>query len=126
MSVEQVDSSKLDSSNVVNELSDRKKRENDSIQSEDGEKCPKTADDNEMGIISEILGLLFELTLEMKNIHESMTERMDKLGKKRSQKHCSKPNKIMDSKIKMEEGEVRDHLNTEMNTVKGLTVLLTK
>lgn len=82
MSVEQVDSSKLDSSNVVNELSDRKKQENDSIQSEDGKKCPKTADDNEMGIISEIHGLLFELTLEMKNIHESMTERMDKLGKK--------------------------------------------
>lgn len=35
-----------------------------------------------MGKISEIHGLLFELALEMKNIHDNMTERMDKLGEK--------------------------------------------
>lgn len=32
----------------------------------------------------------------------------------------------MDSKIKKKVGEVRNLLYTEMNTVKGLTVLLTK
>lgn len=67
----------VDSSNVVNELSDRKRARNESIQSEEGEKCyplkrPKTADDKEVG---EIRCQLYELALEVKSMNESTTDR---------------------------------------------------
>lgn len=63
----------VDSSNVVNELSDRKRAKNDSIQSEKGEKCyplkrPKTADDKEVG---EIRCQFYKLALEIKSMNES-------------------------------------------------------
>lgn len=69
----------------------------------------KTTDDKEVSEISEIRGL----AIEMKSMNERMTERMDKL-ESTSSKNITK---IRESKIKKEVGEVKDHLNTDMNTV---------
>lgn len=46
-----------------------------------------------------------------------MTERMDKLESTSSKNIVQNITKIRESKIKKEVGEVKDHLNTDMNTV---------
>lgn len=71
----------------------------------------KTTDDKEVSEISEIRGL------EMKSMNERMTERMDKLESTSSKNIVQNITKIRESKIKKEVGEVKDHLNTDMNTV---------
>lgn len=73
----------------------------------------KTTDDKEVSEISEIRGL----AIEMKSINERMTERMDKLESTSSKNIVQNITKIRESKIKKEVGEVKDHLNTDMNTV---------
>lgn len=77
----------------------------------------KTTDDKEVGENSEIRGLLYELALEMKSMNESMTVRMDKLESTSWKNIVENITEIRESKIKKEIGEVKDHLNTEMNTV---------
>lgn len=77
----------------------------------------KTTNDKEVGEISEIRGLLYKPALEMKSMNESMTERMDKLESTSSKNIVQNITKIRESKIKKEVGEVKDHLNTDMNTV---------
>lgn len=120
------DSFKLDSLSVVYELSDRKKSENDSIQSEEGEKDyplnqTKTADGKEVGKISEMHGLVYELAIEMKSMNESMTKKIDKLDKHSQKNIVQNRTQIMFSISKNELGEARNHLNTEMNTVNKRT-----
>lgn len=73
----------------------------------------KTTDDKEVTEISEIRGL----AIEMKSMNERMTERMDKLESTSSKNIVQNITKIRESKIKKEVGEVKDHLNTDMNTV---------
>lgn len=73
----------------------------------------KTTDDKEVSKISEIRGL----AIEMKSMNERMTERMDKLESTSSKNIVQNITKIRESKIKKEVGEVKDHLNTDMNTV---------
>lgn len=73
----------------------------------------KTTDDKEVSEISEIRGL----AIEMKSMNERMTERMDKLESTSSKNIVQNITKIRESKIKKEVGEVKDHLNTDMNTV---------
>lgn len=73
----------------------------------------KTTDDKEVSEISEIRGL----AIEMKSMNERMTERMDKLESTSSKNVVQNITKIRESKIKKEVGEVKDHLNTDMNTV---------
>lgn len=73
----------------------------------------KTTDDKEVSEISEIRGL----AIEMKSMNECMTERMDKLESTSSKNIVQNITKIRESKIKKEVGEVKDHLNTDMNTV---------
>lgn len=73
----------------------------------------KTTDDKEVSEISEIPGL----AIEMKSMNERMTERMDKLESTSSKNIVQNITKIRESKIKKEVGEVKDHLNTDMNTV---------
>lgn len=97
---------------------DRKRARKNSTQSEEGEKgYPlkrlKTTDDKEVSEISEIRGL----AIEMKSMNERMTERMDKLESTSSKNIVQNITKIRESKIKKEVGEVKDHLNTDMNTV---------
>lgn len=73
----------------------------------------KTTDDKEVSEISEIRGL----AIEMKSMNERMTERMDKLESISSKNIVQNITKIRESKIKKEVREVKDHLNTDMNTV---------
>lgn len=73
----------------------------------------KTTDDKEVSETSEIRGL----AIEMKSMNERMTERMDKLESTSSKNIVQNITKIRESKIKKEVGEVKDHLNTDMNTV---------
>lgn len=73
----------------------------------------KTTDDKEVSEISEIRGL----AIEMKSMNERLTERMDKLESTSSKNIVQNITKIRESKIKKEVGEVKDHLNTDMNTV---------
>lgn len=73
----------------------------------------KTTDDKEVSEISEIRGL----AIEMKSMNERMTEKMDKLESTSSKNIVQNITKIRESKIKKEVGEVKDHLNTDMNTV---------
>lgn len=73
----------------------------------------KTTDDKEVSEISEIRGL----AIEMKSMNERMTERMDKLESTSSKNIVQNITKIRESKIKKEVGEVKDHFNTDMNTV---------
>lgn len=73
----------------------------------------KTTDDKEVSEISEIRGL----AIEMKSMNERMTERMDKLESTSSKNIVQNITKIRESKIKKEVGGVKDHLNTDMNTV---------
>lgn len=73
----------------------------------------KTTDDKEVSEISEIRGL----AIEMKSMNERMTERMDKLESTSSKNIVQNITKVRESKIKKEVGEVKDHLNTDMNTV---------
>lgn len=73
----------------------------------------KTTDDKEVSEISEIR----RLAIEMKSMNERMTERMDKLESTSSKNIVQNITKIRESKIKKEVGEVKDHLNTDMNTV---------
>lgn len=73
----------------------------------------KTTDDKEVSEISEIRGL----AIEMKSMNDRMTERMDKLESTSSKNIVQNITKIRESKIKKEVGEVKDHLNTDMNTV---------
>lgn len=73
----------------------------------------KTTDDKEVSEISEIRGL----AIEMKSMNERMTERMDKLESTSSKNIVQNITKIRESKFKKEVGEVKDHLNTDMNTV---------
>lgn len=73
----------------------------------------KTTDDKEVSEIREIRGL----AIEMKSMNERMTERMDKLESTSSKNIVQNITKIRESKIKKEVGEVKDHLNTDMNTV---------
>lgn len=73
----------------------------------------KTTDDKEVSEISEIRGL----AIEMKSMNERMTERMDKLESTSSKNIVQNITKIRESKIKKEVGEVKDHLNTDMNTI---------
>lgn len=73
----------------------------------------KTTDDKEVSEISEIRGL----AIEMKSMNKRMTERMDKLESTSSKNIVQNITKIRESKIKKEVGEVKDHLNTDMNTV---------
>lgn len=83
----------------------------------------KTTDDKEVSEISEIR----RLAIEMKNMNERMTERMDKLESTSSKNIVQNITKIRESKIKKEVGEVKDHLNTDMNTVnKGIDGLVNK
>lgn len=72
----------------------------------------KTTDDKEVSEISEIRGL----AIEMKSMNERMTERME-LESTSSKNIVQNITKIRESKIKKEVGEVKDHLNTDMNTV---------
>lgn len=73
----------------------------------------KTTDDKEVSEISEIRGL----AIEIKSMNERMTERMDKLESTSSKNIVQNITKIREFKIKKEVGEVKDHLNTDMNTV---------
>lgn len=73
----------------------------------------KTTDDKEVSETSEIRGL----AIEMKSMNKRMTERMDKLESTSSKNIVQNITKIRESKIKKEVGEVKDHLNTDMNTV---------
>lgn len=73
----------------------------------------KTTDDKEVSEISEIRGL----AIEMKSMNDRMTERMDKLESTSSKNIVQNITKRRESKIKKEVGEVKDHLNTDMNTV---------
>lgn len=65
----------------------------------------KTTDDKEVSEISEIR----RLAIEMKNMNERMTERMDKLESTSSKNIVQNITKIRESKIKKEVGEVKDH-----------------
>lgn len=76
-------------------------------------KVTQTTDDKEVSEISEIRGL----AIEIKSMNERMTERMDKLESTSSKNIVQNITKIRESKIKKEVGEVKDHLNTDMNTV---------